>query len=136
MTRDMIDNILSVCSFTFSRSGGKGGQHVNKTETKVQLSFPLEQCTVFDEGQKVRIRKKLKNRFDTEGILHLSSQESRSQIKNKERVQQKLIELLETALIPPRKRKVSKPSKAQKEVRLKEKKQLSDKKQLRRKPPL
>lgn len=126
--------ILKHCTYFFSRSGGKGGQHVNKTETKVQLVFNLLACDAFDSDQKQLIQDKVKSKLDAEGNVHLESQKTRSQLKNKEDVQKRLFNMIEKALQRPKKRKPTKPGKAQKEQRIKEKKIRAQVKESRRKP--
>lgn len=120
--------------FRTSRSSGPGGQSVNKVSTKVELLFDVWNSNVLLEEQKEIITSKLKNRINTDGIFYISSDETRSQLKNKELVIERFITLLEDALKPIKKRKPTKPSKASKEKRLKTKKIKSDKKDLR-KPP-
>mgnify|MGYP000994518923 CR=1 FL=1 len=128
--------LLGECRFQTARSGGKGGQHVNKTETKVQVFFNPEKSNLFTEQELILIKTKLKNLMDDEGTIYLSCEESRSQLKNKELVLKKLLVAIKQALLVPKKRKASKPSKSQKEKRLKQKKVHAQKKELRRKPPL
>lgn len=126
--------LLNELTFKASRSSGAGGQHVNKTNTRIELFWPLDTSLYFSEEEKSRLREKLQNRLTKEQILILSSGQSRSQLKNKEHVIQRFFELLETALIRPKVRKKSKPSRASKLKRLQSKKQLSEKKANRRKP--
>lgn len=127
------ESILSELTFETSRSSGKGGQHVNKTESRVTLVFNLDQSLCFSEQEKARVRLNLKNRL-SHGVLRMSSQDSRSQHRNKEIVINRFFELLSRALQKPKPRKKTGPSKAQKEARFKAKKQHSEKKQMRKKP--
>lgn len=103
--------ILTELKFNTSRSGGKGGQHVNKTESKVELIFNLEESEGLIEEEKDLLKLNIKNKL-IGGSIHLICQTSRSQIKNKETVINKLIDLLQKGLIKKKKRKPTKPSKA------------------------
>ncbi len=126
--------LLSELNFKASRSSGSGGQHVNKTSTRIELFWSLNNSQCFSEEEKVRLREKLHNRLTKEYMLILSSGQTRSQFKNKERVITRFFELIETALILPKARKKSKPSRASKLKRLQSKKQLSEKKANRKRP--
>jgi ribosome-associated protein len=126
--------ILSELTFRTSRSSGAGGQHVNKTETKVEVLFDVDASAGISEEEKITIKSRLKNRISDDGLLIMSSQKSRSQFSNKEDVIERLQAHLEKALIPRLKRKRTKPSKEAIEERLAKKKQNAEKKESRRKP--
>lgn len=79
-----IEELNKEVRFKTSRSGGSGGQHVNKVSTKVELLFNVKESLVLSEIQKQKISDKLSNRIDLEGILHIQCDETRSQLKNKE----------------------------------------------------
>lgn len=114
-----------------SRSSGKGGQNVNKVSTKIELVFDVNSSELLSEEEKAVINEKLLNRISKEGKLILQSQESRSQLANKEIAIDKFYSLLESALKKEKPRKATKPSKAKKEQRLQVKKVISEKKKSR-----
>jgi ribosome-associated protein len=122
-------------SFKAVRSSGAGGQHVNKTSSKVELYFDLEASEGLLEEEKARLIKKLATRLTKENLLILNSEESRSQHKNKELVVAKFFELLQENIKKPKPRKKTKPSKAAKLKRLKAKK-INAEKKARRNDPL
>ncbi|MFN0201124.1 MAG: alternative ribosome rescue aminoacyl-tRNA hydrolase ArfB [Bacteroidia bacterium] len=111
-----------------SRSGGKGGQNVNKVETKVTLMWNPAQSALFTEDEKARLLEKLANKLDSEGYLQVSAQAKRSQLENRELAFEKLHQLIEKALIIKAERKKSKVPKAVIAAIKKEKMHRSDKK--------
>jgi ribosome-associated protein len=120
--------------FSASRSGGKGGQHVNTTESKVELKFNIAQSAYLSEEQKAFLQEKLSNKLDAEGFIRLYESGSRSQHTNKEKLIKKTFAFLEAALKRPRKRKATKVSKSAKAKRRKGKELRSNIKSLRKRP--
>ena len=130
------NDILSECTFKTSRSSGPGGQHANKVETRVTLLFNINKSTILDDDQKEKIKKNLANKINKEGVLQISSQKYKSQIKNKVIVEYKLIELLEISLREKKKRLKTKVPRSVKRKRLKDKKIRSEIKSSRLKPKM
>lgn len=126
--------IISELTFKASRSSGAGGQHVNKTSSRVELFWNVGQTQAFTREEVCYIQEKLSHRITKDGVLQLASENSRSQHKNKADVIKRLFALLEVAVVPPKVRKKRRPSKMAKLKRLKAKKQNSEKKANRKRP--
>jgi ribosome-associated protein len=117
-----------------SRSGGKGGQNVNKVSSKVELLFSINESTLFTDEEKLLLNTKLQSRLSKDGFLQVICDEERSQYLNKETALNKLKDILIKALHQPKKRKASKPSKAAKATRLDDKRRAALKKINRGRP--
>ncbi len=131
-----LEHLYQELQFKAVRSSGAGGQHVNKVSSKVELTFDIPNSQALSPEEKIRLLKTLSNRLNKEGVLRITSEESRSQHTNKEKVIKRLIALLRKGLEIQKKRKPTQISRAQKQKRLTQKKKLSEKKGLRKKPSL
>jgi ribosome-associated protein len=116
---------------SFSTSSGPGGQHVNKTETRVNLTWNVKESRALGPRQRDRILKRLSNRIDSSGRLHLSSSRFRSQWRNREDVTARLQDLVADALRPAKRRIETRPTKASRENRLRAKRRRSQVKRAR-----
>lgn len=121
----------SELEISFIRSGGPGGQHVNKTSTQAELVFDLDSPSI-PEVDKAWLRTKLGSKLDSEGKLRITSQDTRSQLQNKKLVIEKFREMLRMGLLRPRKRKPTKPKRSAVEKRLESKRKHSENKTQRR----
>lgn len=133
MLPDKEDIIKSTLVKT-SRSGGKGGQNVNKVSSKVELVLHIPSAFFLNNIEKAILLEKLASRLDSENNLHVVSQEDRSQLMNKERCIAKMIHLLKLALTVQRKRLVTKTPRSIIAKRLEKKSLNSQKKDLRKRP--
>jgi ribosome-associated protein len=119
-------------AYKTSRSGGKGGQNVNKVSSKVELLFSVTNSVLFSDEEKELLNTKLQSRFNKDGFVQVICDEERSQYLNKEKAIERLIVLLTKALHKPKVRKATKVSKAAKAARLESKRLTAVKKEGRR----
>lgn len=126
-----LPDLTSEFTFKTSRSSGPGGQHVNKTDSRVELRFNPQKSELLSDDQKVILHQKLSSQLTSDGDLIVVCQQERSQYKNKALAIEKLYELLHKALRPVKKRKATKPTRASIQKRMELKKQTAEKKKRR-----
>ena len=114
-----------------SRSSGAGGQHVNKTSSRVEISWSVVASRALNDEQRARLREKLSSRLAGDGSVRVVASETRSQSRNRELAEQRLAELIARSLVIPKKRKPTRPTKAAKQARLEAKRRHSSKKRQR-----
>lgn len=131
-----IPDLSNECIFKAVRSSGKGGQHVNKVSTKIELYFSITDSLILDEKQKNILLEKLSHLLNEENVLRITSDTHRSQKQNKEEALNKLQILITKALTPQKKRIKTKTPKGVVAKRREEKKRKSEVKHLRKKPGL
>lgn len=131
-----IQKIISELQYKAVRSSGAGGQNVNKVSSKVVLSFDLKNSQALSEEEKLLLETNLSSRLTTDLVLILNCDEDRSQLKNKEIVTKRFLELIKKGLHVPKIRKATKIPKSVIKKRIKDKKNISEIKQSRRKPNL
>ncbi len=130
-TEGLREEIAQQARFSFARSGGPGGQNVNKVNSKVLLTIDPDLLTCLDDGQRERVKTKLQNRMNSDGELFIQIQEERSQLQNRERAVIRMTMLITDALRKQKRRRKTKPSKAAQQRRLDTKRKQSEKKQRR-----
>ena len=116
-----------------SRSSGAGGQHVNKTSSRIEISWNVRESKALSDAQRATILSRLASRISDEGAIRVVASETRSQLRNREAAETRLAETIAKALIIPKKRKRTRPSRAAVEARLTDKKKHSEKKRERQK---
>ena len=109
-------------SYSFSRSGGPGGQHVNTTDTRVRLRFALQRCSALPAGVKARLRSAHPGWLTTDGHLVLSADTYRSRLRNVEAARERLAAAINAVWYPPKRRKKTRPSRGSVKRRLDSKK--------------
>lgn len=128
---DQVAIPLTELQFRYARSSGPGGQHVQRTETKVELLFDVASSLGLSEQQKQLVGQRLANRIDSRGVLHLTSQAGRSQSENRQDVIMRFQRLLAAALKPRKKRRPTRPGAAAQQRRLDAKRRRSETKRRR-----
>ena len=121
-------------TYRATRAGGPGGQHVNTSSTKVELTWDVTSTTALNDEQRSRVRAKLSKRMDASGTLRLTASASRSQHQNREAVTERLAKLVGDALRPRKARRKTRPTRASREARLKAKRKRAEIKRDRRSP--
>lgn len=129
-----IDALIRELNFKAVKSSGKGGQHVNKVSSKIELSFSINSSDVFSNEEKERLKLALQTRLNQEGVIILQCDETRSQHRNKTLVIQRFLKLIEEGLVIKKDRKPTKIPKAVKRKRLEYKRKNAEKKANRKRP--
>jgi len=119
-----------------SRASGAGGQHVNKTSSRVEIFWNVKSSGALSDEQRERLLRRLASRLTSEGSLRIVASDMRSQLRNRGIAEERLVEMVRSALVVPKKRRATRPTRASKEARLDEKKRQSSKKKERRKDRL
>jgi ribosome-associated protein len=132
---DQLSLPLTELSYRFSRSSGPGGQHVQKTSTRVELLFDVANSPSLSEAQRVQVTERLAQYLDSAGILHLVAQSERSQLRNRQEVLARFQGLLSRALKRRRVRRSTRPTAASVQRRLRAKRQRGQIKTMRRTIP-
>jgi ribosome-associated protein len=122
----------SELEFRATRAGGPGGQHVNTSSTRIELLWNVRTTRALSDEERERVQQRLASRTDADGNVRVVSSESRSQLRNRESAEERLAEMLRRALLPPRKRIPTRPSRRAREARLQDKRRRSEKKRMRR----
>lgn len=122
----------SELKFQFSRSGGPGGQNVNRRETQVELLFDLQNSPSLSEGQRNRLLKRLASQIDSNGILHVVAHTRRSQLRNRQEAMERFVQLLQRGLHAPKRRLPTRAPVQATERRLARKRSRGDIKKLRK----
>ncbi len=130
----MRDCLIKEVQYRTSRSSGPGGQHVNKTETRVELIWAPARSLCLNEAQKTTLMKRLGHRVTEDGLLVLASEKYRSQHRNKAEVTERFLDLVLSSLVPVKKRRPTRPTRSSVEERIKNKKIRGELKRSRRNP--
>ncbi len=121
-------------SYEYAKSGGPGGQHVNKTDSRARLRFDLAACEVLSAAVKARLRESNRTWLTADGAIVLTSDSHRSQHRNTEIVRERLAEAIRAALVPPKQRRKTKPSRRSQAKRIEGKRRRGDLKASRKRP--
>jgi ribosome-associated protein len=132
-----VNDVLSIprseLDVRVSRSSGAGGQHVNKTSSRVEIFWNVQASRALSDDQRARLLERLASRLTTEGSIRVVASDMRSQSRNRDLAEERLAEMVRRALVIPKKRRPTRPTKASKEARLEGKKRQSHKKRERQK---
>ena len=131
----MFDCLMGEVSYRTSRSSGPGGQHVNKTESRVELIWNLQETACLDNGQKGLLMGRIGHRLTEDAVLIMASEKYRSQHRNREDVTERFLDLVRAGLVPVKKRRPTKPTRTSVEKRIKSKKIRGEIKRNRRDRP-